>query len=218
MDIIISIIGLGYVGLPLALAFDKKTSVIGFDKDENKISLYKQGIDPTKEMGNDKIKASKIKFTSDAQALEKANFHIIAVPTPINEKHEPDLQALIFASETIGSILKKGDTVVYESTVYPGVTEDICVPILQAASHLKCGEDFKVGYSPERINPGDKVHTVENIVKVVSANDQQALESIAHVYEQIISAGVYKAPSIKVAEAAKVIENTQRDVNIALMN
>lgn len=217
-NIIISLIGLGYVGLPLALAFDKKTKVIAFDKNKKKIALYQQGIDPTQEMGDQKILTSNIQFTSDKENLKQANFHIIAVPTPIDDDCTPDLEALKSASETVGSILKKGDTVVYESTVYPGVTETICLPILEAVSHLQCGVDFNLGYSPERINPGDHKHTLETIVKVVSGNDKKACELIASVYKSVISAGIYQASSIRVAEAAKVIENTQRDVNIALMN
>ena len=217
-NITISLIGLGYVGLPIALAFDHKTKVIGFDSNQEKINAYRQGIDPTKEMGDEKIKRANIHFTANAEDLKQANFHIVAVPTPITSKHKPDLQALVSASETVGKILKENDTVVFESTVYPGVTEDVCIPILEANSKLKCGRDFNVGYSPERINPGDKIHTVETIVKVVSGNNEAALDLIAKVYSEIINVGVYRAPSIKVAEAAKVVENTQRDINIALMN
>lgn len=217
-NVIISLIGLGYVGLPLALAFDKKTKVIAYDNNKEKIALYQQGIDPTQEMGDHKILASNIQFTANKADLEQANFHIIAVPTPIDDHYKPDLKALRLASETVGSILKKGDTVVYESTVYPGVTETVCLPILEAKSHLKCGHDFNLGYSPERINPGDHRHTLETIVKVVSGNDKKASDFIASVYESVVPAGIYQAESIRVAEAAKVIENTQRDVNIALMN
>lgn len=214
----ISLVGLGYVGMPIAVAFAEKTKVIGFDVNSDKINQYKNGIDPTNEVGDDKIKETTVIFTDDENMLREANFHIVAVPTPLKESKVPDLKPLLSASHTVGRQLKKGDYVVFESTVYPGVTEDECIPILEAESGLKCGEDFKVGYSPERINPGDKVHTLENIVKVVSGCDQDSLDYIAKVYELVVDAGVHKAPSIKVAEAAKVIENSQRDINIAFMN
>lgn len=214
----ISVIGLGYVGLPLAVEFAKKTKVIGFDINHNKIEDYKKGIDSTKEVGSEELKKTKLQFTSKQEELKNACFHIVAVPTPINEDKTPDLRPVIGASEVVGRNLTKGSIVVYESTVYPGVTEEICVPILEKLSGLKCGQDFKVGYSPERINPGDKVHTVTKITKIVSGMDEESLEEIAKVYSIIIEAGVYRAESIKVAEAAKVIENSQRDINIAFMN
>ena len=214
----ISLIGLGYVGMPIAVAFAKKVKVIGFDVNDKKINLYRNGIDPTKEVGEEAIKETTIEFTSDEKKLKEAKFHIVAVPTPIKDDKTPDLRAVKAASKTVGKNLQKGSYVVYESTVYPGVTEDICIPILEEESGLKVGKDFKVGYSPERINPGDKVHRLENIVKVVSGIDEEALENIAKVYEIVVEAGVHKAQSIKVAEAAKVIENSQRDINIAFMN
>lgn len=214
----ISLIGLGYVGMPIAVSFAKKVNVIGFDISKEKINLYKNGIDPTKEVGNDVIKNTTVEFTSDEKRLREAKFHIIAVPTPVNSDHTPDLKPVESASRTVGRNLVKGAMVVYESTVYPGVTEDICVPILEKESGLKCGIDFKVGYSPERINPGDKLHRLENIVKIVSGMDEDSLETIAKVYELVVDAGVFRAQSIKVAEAAKVIENSQRDINIAFMN
>ncbi len=215
---IISIIGLGYVGLPLAIAFAKKVEVIGFDNAKGKIEQYINGTDLTKEVGNDVLQSTSVFFTSHEKDLQKAKFHIVAVPTPINKDKTPNLSPIIEASKTVGRNLTKGSIVVYESTVYPGVTEDICIPILEEESGLKCGEDFKVGYSPERINPGDKTHRLENIVKVVSGMDDESLIDISAVYELIVDAGVYKAESIKVAEAAKVIENAQRDINIAFMN
>jgi UDP-N-acetyl-D-galactosamine dehydrogenase len=214
----ISLIGLGYVGLPIAVAFAKKVKVIGFDTNQHKIGLYKLGFDPTKEVGNTAITNCTVEFTTDEKKLHEARFHIVAVPTPVNADHTPDLSALKSASQTLGRNLNKGSIVVYESTVYPGVTEDVCVPILEKVSGLKCGQDFKVGYSPERINPGDKVHRFNNIVKVVSGMDEETLETIAKVYELVVEAGVYRAESIRVAEAAKVIENSQRDINIAFMN
>lgn len=214
----ISLIGLGYVGMPIAVAFAKKVPVVGFDINKNKVDQYLSGIDPTKEVGDQAIKETTVKFTSNKEDLKTANFHIVAVPTPLKGNNEPDLKPLKGASHTVGSILEKGDYVVYESTVYPGVTEEVCIPILEKESGLKCGVDFKVGYSPERINPGDKVHTLENIIKVVSGCDDEALEHIAKVYELVVEAGVHKASSIKVAESAKVIENSQRDINIAFMN
>lgn len=214
----ISLIGLGYVGMPIAVAFAKKVDVIGFDVNEEKIEQYKNGIDPTKEVGNEVIKTTTVEFTSDEEKLKEARFHIVAVPTPVRDDHTPDLTPLRSASKTLGKNLTKGSIVVFESTVYPGVTEDVCIPILEEESGLKAGDDFKVGYSPERINPGDKVHRLETIVKVVSGQDEESLDIIAKVYELVVDAGVYKAESIKVAEAAKVIENSQRDINIAFMN
>lgn len=214
----ISLVGLGYVGMPIAVSFAKKVKVIGFDLNAKKIELYKSGIDPTNEVGNDVIKNTTVEFTSTETKLREAKFHIVAVPTPVNTDHTPDLTPVESASQIVGRNLTKGSIVVYESTVYPGVTEDICIPILESESGLKCGIDFKVGYSPERINPGDKVHRLETIVKIVSGMDDESLEEIANVYELVVEAGVHRAESIKVAEAAKVIENSQRDINIAFMN
>ncbi|MDM8533933.1 nucleotide sugar dehydrogenase [Clostridiaceae bacterium HSG29] len=214
----ISIVGLGYVGMPIAVAFAKEADVIGFDISKEKVELYKNGIDPTKEVGNEVIKGTTVEFTSDETELKYAKFHIVAVPTPVNSDHTPNLTPIKSASHTVGRNLTKGSIVVFESTVYPGVTEEICIPILEKESGLKCGEDFKVGYSPERINPGDKIHRLETIVKVVSGMDEESLEIIAKVYELVVDAGVHRAESIKVAEAAKVIENSQRDINIAFMN
>jgi UDP-N-acetyl-D-galactosamine dehydrogenase len=214
----IAVIGLGYVGIPLAVAFAKKVKVIGYDTNERKIELYNSGIDPTNEVGNEVIKETTIDFTFDEKRLKEAKFHIVAVPTPINSDKTPNLIPVESASATVGKNLTKGSIVVYESTVYPGVTEDICIPILEKESGLICGVDFKVGYSPERINPGDKVHKLDNIVKIVSAIDGESLEEIAKVYELIIEAGVFRASSIKIAEAAKIVENSQRDINIAFMN
>lgn len=214
----IAVIGLGYVGLPIALTFAKKVKVIGFDINEERIKLMRQKIDPSKELSPEEFENTDILFTSNPDDLKKANFFIVAVPTPIDEYNMPDLKPLKLASHTVGKALKKGDYVVFESTVYPGCTEEDCVPILEEESGLKFCKDFKVGYSPERINPGDKEHTITKIVKVVSGCDKESLEEIAKVYEIIVEPGVFKASSIKVAEAAKIIENTQRDVNIALMN
>lgn len=214
----IAIVGLGYVGMPIAVAFAKKVEVIGFDVNKEKIDMYTAGVDPTKEVGNEVIKQTKIEFTCDEKKLRETKFIIVAVPTPINLDKTPNLTPIEAVSKTIGRNLTKGSIVVFESTVYPGVTEDICIPLLEKESGLKCGIDFKVGYSPERINPGDKVHTLEKIVKIVSGMDEDSLEEIAKVYELVIEAGVYKAASIKVAEAAKVVENSQRDINIAFMN
>lgn len=214
----IAIVGLGYVGMPIAVAFAKKVEVVGFDNNQNKIELYKNGIDPTNEIGNEGIKKTTVDFTSDEKKLREAKFHIIAVPTPINIDKTPDLAPVVGASEIVGRNLTKGSYVVYESTVYPGVTEDVCIPILEEMSGLKCGVDFKIGYSPERINPGDKVHRLENIKKIVSGMDEESLEIIAKVYELVVEVGVHRASSIKVAEAAKVVENSQRDINIAFMN
>lgn len=214
----ISLIGLGYVGMPIAVAFAKKVNVIGFDLNPHKIEQYKNGIDPTDEVGDEAIKKTTVDFTSDETRLREAKFHIVAVPTPVNADKTPDLSPVEGASTILGRNLTKGSIIVYESTVYPGVTEDICIPILEKESGLKCGVDFKVGYSPERINPGDKVHRLENIIKIVSGMDTESLEEISRVYELVIEVGVHRASSIKVAEAAKVVENSQRDINIAFMN
>ena len=214
----IALVGLGYVGMPIAVAFAKKVKVIGYDLNSEKIRLYKDGIDPTNEVGNEVIRNTKVEFTSDESRLREAKFHIVAVPTPVNPDHTPDLSPVEGASRILGRNLTKGSIVVFESTVYPGVTEDVCVPILEAESGLKCGVDFKIGYSPERINPGDKVHRLETITKIVSGMDAETLDEVAHVYELVVEAGVHRAESIKVAEAAKVIENSQRDINIAFMN
>lgn len=214
----LALVGLGYVGMPIAVAFARKIKVVGFDLNEKKIDLYKSGIDPTNEVGNDVIRNTAVEFTADPAKLRNAKFHIVAVPTPVNDDHTPDLTPVEGASRILGQNLTKGSVVVFESTVYPGVTEDICVPILEQESGLKCGVDFKIGYSPERINPGDKVHRLETIVKIVSGMDQETLDTVAKVYELVVEAGVYRAQSIKVAEAAKVIENSQRDINIAFMN
>lgn len=214
----ISLVGLGYVGMPIAVAFARKVNVIGFDLNAKKIKLYKSGIDPTNEVGDEVIKTTTVDFTSDETKLREAKFHIVAVPTPVNDDHTPDLTPVEGASQIVGRNLTKGSIVVFESTVYPGVTEDVCVPILERESGLKCGVDFKIGYSPERINPGDKVHRLETITKIVSGMDEESLDIIAKVYELVVEAGVHRAESIKVAEAAKVIENSQRDINIAFMN
>ena len=214
----ISLVGLGYVGMPIAVAFAKKADVIGYDLNEKKIELYKSGIDPTLEVGDEAIKNTTVEFTADETKLREAKFHIVAVPTPVNDDHTPDLSPVEGASRILGRNLTKGSIVVYESTVYPGVTEDVCIPILEKESGLKCGVDFKIGYSPERINPGDKVHRLETIVKIVSGMDEETLDVVAKVYELVVEAGVHRAESIKVAEAAKVIENSQRDINIAFMN
>jgi UDP-N-acetyl-D-galactosamine dehydrogenase len=214
----LSLVGLGYVGLPIALAFARKISVIGFDINSTRIELMKKGIDPSDELEPEAFQGSDIVFTADLEVLKKASFHIVAVPTPIDKHNLPDLSPLLSATRAVGTILKKGDYVVYESTVYPGTTDEECRTILEGLSGLKCGVDFKLGYSPERINPGDKDHTIATITKIVSACDAEALEEVAKVYELVVKAGVFRASSIKVAEAAKIIENTQRDVNIALMN
>ena len=215
----LSLIGLGYVGMPIAVAFaNKGIDVIGFDLNKTKIELYKSGIDPTKEVGNDAIKNTTVYFTYDESDLKKAKFHIVAVPTPVNADHTPDLTPVIGASEIVGRNLTKGSYVVFESTVYPGCTEDVCIPILERASGLKCGIDFKVGYSPERINPGDKVHRLENITKIVSGCDDDALQTIKSVYDIVIEVGTYPVSNIRTAEAVKVVENSQRDINIAFMN
>ena len=214
----LSLVGLGYVGMPIAVAFAKKINVVGFDTNVAKIEMYKNGIDATKEVGNEALKETTVEFTADETKLKEAKFHIVAVPTPVRDDHMPDLTPVESASAIVGRNLTKGSIVVYESTVYPGVTEDICVPILEKESGLKCGVDFKVGYSPERINPGDKVHRLETIVKIVSGMDKETLDIVAKTYELVVEAGVHRAESIKVAEAAKVIENSQRDINIAFMN
>lgn len=215
----VSLVGLGYVGMPIAVAFAKKgVKVVGFDLNKEKIELYKNGIDPTNEVGDDVIKKTTVEFTSDEKELKNAKFHIVAVPTPVNLDHTPDLTPVIGASEILGRNLTKGSIVVYESTVYPGVTEDVCIPILERESGLKCGDDFKIGYSPERINPGDKVHRLENIHKIVSGMDNESLDEIKKVYDLVIEVGTYPVSSIKTAEAVKVVENSQRDINIAFMN
>jgi len=215
----VAVVGLGYVGLPLALAFGRVMPTVGFEISQAKVDAYREGFDPTGEMENELfIRAEQLNFTTDAADLSIADVIIVAVPTPVDNAHTPDLTPVIKASETAGRYMKQGAIVVFESTVYPGVTEDVCVPILERESGLKCGDGFKVGYSPERVNPGDKIHTLERIVKVVSGQDADTLERVAMLYELIIEAGVHRAPTIKVAEAAKVIENTQRDLNIALMN
>lgn len=214
----ISLVGLGYVGMPIAVAFSKQADVIGFDINEEKIACYLRGVDPTHEVGDEGVAGCSVEFTADETRLKEAKFHIVAVPTPVREDHTPDLGPVEGASRILGRNLTKGSIVVYESTVYPGVTEEICVPILEKESGLKCGMDFKIGYSPERINPGDKVHRLETIVKIVSGMDKETLEEIAGVYGLVVKAGVHRAGSIRVAEAAKVIENSQRDINIAFMN
>lgn len=214
----ISVVGLGYVGMPLAVAFAKSAAVIGFDLNDEKIRLYKNGIDPTEEVGNAAIKETSVEFTSDPERLKEAKFHIVAVPTPVNHDHTPNLSPVESASRIVGQNLTKGSIVVFESTVYPGVTEYICVPILEKESGLKCGVDFKVGYSPERINPGDKIHRLENITKVVSGMDDESLKEIKDIYDMIIEVGTFPVSSIMTAEAVKVAENSQRDINIAFMN
>ncbi|WP_235921241.1 nucleotide sugar dehydrogenase [Foetidibacter luteolus] len=214
----LAVLGLGYVGLPVALAFAKKIPVVGFDINEERIKLMQQATDPSRELSASDFENADIIFTSSVNALKEASFYIVAVPTPVDEHKVPDISLLLKASKTVGQVIKPGDYVVFESTVYPGCTEEDCVPVIEKLSGLKAGIDFKVGYSPERINPGDKKHTLENVVKVVSGSDEEAAEQIAKVYSLVVKAGVFKASSIKVAEAAKVIENTQRDLNIALMN
>lgn len=214
----LALIGLGYVGMPIAVAFSQKLNVIGFDLNTEKIMLYKSGVDPTKEVGDEAIKNCAVEFTADQTKLQEAKFLIVAVPTPINADHTPNLAPVTGASEIIGRNLRKGAIVVYESTVYPGVTEDVCIPILERESGLKCGVDFKVGYSPERINPGDKVHRLENIHKIVSGMDLESLEEIKNVYDLVVEVGTYPVSNIKTAEAIKVVENSQRDINIAFMN
>ncbi len=214
----IGVIGLGYVGLPIALELAKKVSVIGFDISESRVEMMKNGVDPSEELTSEDFENTDILFTANIDDLKDANFYIVAVPTPIDQHNLPDLKPLLSASQTVGKVLKKGDYVVFESTVYPGCTEEDCLPVIEKLSGLKLGDDFKIGYSPERINPGDSKHTLTNVVKVAAGSDAEALENIAQVYELVVSAGVHRAATIKVAEAAKVIENTQRDVNIALIN
>lgn len=215
----IALVGLGYVGMPIAVAFAQKgIDVIGFDLNKAKIELYKSGVDPTKEVGDEVIRHTTVCFTSNEEDLKKAKFHIVAVPTPVNTDHTPDLTPVIGASEIVGRNLTKGSYVVFESTVYPGCTEDVCIPILERESGMKCGKDFKVGYSPERINPGDKVHRLENITKIVSGCDQEALETIKAVYDIVVEVGSYPVSNLRTAEAVKVVENSQRDINIAFMN
>lgn len=214
----IALVGLGYVGMPIAVSFAKKVNVIGFDLNKEKIDLYKKGIDPTNEVGNEAIKATTVEFTADETKLKEAKFIIVAVPTPVNLDHTPDLTPVVGASEIVGRNLTEGTIVVYESTVYPGCTEDVCIPILERESGLKCGRNFKVGYSPERINPGDKVHRLENIHKIVSGIDKESLEEIKNIYDIVIEVGTYPVSNIKTAEAVKVVENSQRDINIAFMN
>lgn len=213
-----SIIGLGYVGMPIAIAFANHVDAIGYDNNEAKVAEYKKGIDATLEVGDQAIQDTTLEFTADPSRIKEAKFHIVAVPTPINQNKTPNLNPVISATQTLGQNLAKGSVIVYESTVYPGATEDVCIPILEKESGLTHGVDFTVGYSPERINPGDKVNTLENIVKIVSATSEETLDEIAKVYELVVKAGIHKAPSMKVAEAAKVVENSQRDINIAFMN
>ena len=214
----IALVGLGYVGMPIAVAFAKHADVIGFDLNEEKIALYKNGFDPTNEIGSEGIKETTVDFTADETRLREAKFIIVAVPTPVNTDHTPDLTPVIGASELIGRNLTKGSIIVYESTVYPGCTEDVCIPILERVSGLKCGVNFKVGYSPERINPGDRVHRLENIHKIVSGMDEESLDEIKNVYDIVIEVGTHPVSNIKTAEAVKVVENSQRDINIAFMN
>ncbi len=214
----LALVGLGYVGMPIAVEFAKHVRVIGYDNSERKIELYRSGADPTREVGDEAVRETAVEFTADPTRLREAKFLIVAVPTPVNEDHTPDLTPVESASAAVGRNLSPGSVVVYESTVYPGVTEEVCVPILERESGLKCGVDFKVGYSPERINPGDKVHRLQTITKIVSGMDAETLDCVAKVYELVVEAGVHRASSIKVAEAAKVIENSQRDINIAFMN
>ncbi len=214
----LSLVGLGYVGMPIAVAFAEKVDVIGFDLNAAKIDLYKQGFDPTKEVGDEAIKKCKVDFTADEKRLREAKFHIVAVPTPVDDDHKPDLSPVEGASHILGRNLTKGSIVVYESTVYPGATEEICIPILEQESGLKCGVDFKIGYSPERINPGDPVHRLNNIKKVVSGMDAESLEEIKNVYDLVIEVGTHPVSNIKTAEAIKIVENSQRDITIAFMN
>ena len=214
----IAVVGLGYVGMPIAVEFGKYAEVIGFDTNSAKIGLYRSGIDPTNEVGNEAIASAKVDFTDEEKKLREARFFIVAVPTPVNTDHTPDLTPVESASEVVGRNLQKGSIVVFESTVYPGVTEDVCIPILEKCSGLKCGIDFKAGYSPERINPGDRVHTLTNIRKIVSGIDRETLDEIKNIYDMVIKAGTYPVSSIKTAEAIKVVENSQRDINIAFMN
>lgn len=215
---VVSVVGLGYVGLPVAVAFGKVGRTVGFDVNPGRIEELKNAFDRTREVSAEELKSADILFTDRIEDLQLADFHIVAVPTPVDQANQPDLTPIIWASETVGKALNKGDIVVYESTVYPGVTEEVCAPVLERISGFKCGRDFKIGYSPERINPGDKEHSFTKIRKVVSGQDEESLEIVARVYESVVTTGVHRAPCIKVAEAAKVIENTQRDLNIALMN
>jgi UDP-N-acetyl-D-galactosamine dehydrogenase len=214
----LAVIGLGYVGLPIALAFAKKIKVIGFDINPQRVAMMREGKDPSNELESSAFDGCDIEFTYDIEVLKKARFFIVAVPTPVDEHNVPDLTPVLKASETLGKVVKAGDYVVYESTVYPGCTEEDCLPVIEKMTGLKAGTDFKYGYSPERINPGDKVHTLQNVIKVTSGNDAEASQEIGDVYELVVTAGVHRASSVKVAEAAKIIENTQRDLNIALMN
>ena len=214
----ISVIGLGYVGLPLALEFARAHEVIGFDISADRVKMMQQGTDPSEELDASAFEDRSIEFTTDPERLQDAHFHIVAVPTPVNDSKVPNLEPVLSAARTVGKILKKGDYVIFESTVYPGCTEEDCLPLLEQGSGLKIGTDFKLGYSPERINPGDKKRTIDKILKIVSASDEEALQEVAETYGAIITAGIYRAPSIKVAEAAKVIENTQRDLNISFVN
>ncbi len=214
----IAVIGLGYVGLPIALEFARKVKVVGFDINKDRVEMMRRNEDPSKELDSSEFEGCDISFTADPEEMADVTFFIVAVPTPIDESNMPNLGPLLGASKTVGKILKKGDYVVYESTVYPGCTEEDCIPILEKESGLKFKTDFKVGYSPERINPGDKVHTLQSVIKVVAGSDEESLENIAKVYELVVTAGVHRAPTMKVAEAAKIIENTQRDVNISLIN
>ena len=214
----VALVGLGYVGMPIAVAFAKKVKVIGYDLNAEKIELYKKGFDPTNEVGDEGTRNTPVEFTSEEKKIQEAKFIIVAVPTPVNTDHTPDLSPVIGASKIVGKNITKGAIVVYESTVYPGCTEDVCIPILEKESGLKCGVDFKVGYSPERINPGDKVHRLENIHKIVSGIDKETLEEIKNVYDLVIEVGTYPVSNIKTAEAVKVVENSQRDINIAFMN
>ena len=214
----LGVIGLGYVGLPIALEFAKKISVIGFDINPKRIEMMRNGQDPSKEVGPEEFKGRDIVFTNDLNVLKQARFFIVAVPTPVDKFNVPDLKPILGASTTIGKIVKKGDYVIYESTVYPGCTEEDCLPVIEKMSNLKMGVDFKMGYSPERINPGDKKNTLRTVVKIVSGSDAESLDEIAKTYELVVDAGVHRATTIKVAEAAKIVENTQRDLNIALMN
>ena len=214
----LAVIGLGYVGLPIALEFARKIRVIGFDINSKRIEMMKKKIDPSKEIDSSEFEGCDIQFTDKIEDLKQANFFVVAVPTPVDKYNVPDLKPLMSASETVGKVLKKGDYVVFESTTYPGCTEEDCLPVLEKISGLKLGTDFKMGYSPERINPGDKKHTLKTVVKVVSGSDAESLDEIARTYELVVDAGVHRAPSMKVAEASKIVENTQRDLHIALMN
>ena len=218
-EAVLAVVGLGYVGMPIAVAFAKKgLNVIGFDTNSKKIEAYRSGADPTKEVGDEQVRNTTVQFTDEEQQLRKADFIVVAVPTPVNFDHTPDLTPVIGASEIVGRNLKKGAIVVYESTVYPGCTENVCIPILEKGSGMVCGTDFKIGYSPERINPGDKAHRLENIRKIVSGMDEESLEEIQHIYDIVIEVGTYPVSNIRTAEAIKVVENSQRDINIAFMN